>query len=219
MFFIRKRLERTKKIKFGKKVLFNRASVFEGRNYLSTNAKLIDSHIGFASYIGANSDFRNAHIGKYTSIGPNVLCILGNHPSNTFVSTHPAFFSTRKQVGFSYTEKPLFEEFAKPLKENTNYSIVVGNDVWIGANTSIIDGVTIGDGAIIAANSLINKDIPPFTIYGGVPAKLIKERFQEDEKKFLIDFKWWEKGDEWIAANAQSFTDIMNFHKKFKKNG
>ena len=85
----------------------------------------------------------------------------------------------------------------------------------IGANTSIMDGVEIGDGAIIAANALVNKNIPPYTIVGGVPAKFIKKRFSDDYIEFLLKFKWWEKPKSWISANAKYFTNIDQFHKKF----
>ena len=129
----------------------------------------------------------------------------------------PAFFSLRKQVGFTFAKEQLFEEFPKPVIPETNFTISIGNDVWIGANVSILDGITIGDGAIVASNSLVNKDIPPYMIYGGIPAKQLKPRFTEEQRNFLQQIKWWNKDLNWIQANAKDFVDIAHFHQKFKK--
>jgi len=217
MYFRHLKLKKQKKAVIGKNVLTSFSSRLEGNNYLGNNTTLIGTELGFASYISENSFFSNTKIGKYCSIGPNVKCILGRHPSQNFVSTHPAFFSVRKQAGFTFVKEQLFEEFPKPLIADTNFTISIGNDVWIGANVSILDGVTIGDGAIVASNALVNKDIPPYMIYGGVPAKLIKPRFSEEHSKFLQNLKWWDNDFDWIKKNAKSFVDITHFSQKFQK--
>lgn len=216
LFFDKKRLQKKHKLKLGKNVFINRKAVFEGRNYLSTNSRLISSYIGFASYLGENTIIRKAKIGRYTSIGPDVKCIFGKHPTNTFVSTHPAFFSTRKQSGFSFVQEQLFDEYEKALDSEGGYQIFIGNDVWIGANVSIMDGVEIGDGAIIASNSLIVKDIEPYSIVGGVPAKTIKHRFDSEHISFLLDFKWWEKDFDWIEKNSKLFQNIELFKENLR---
>lgn len=202
-------------LKLGKKVFFDKTSIFEGSNYLSDYAQLLSSKIGYASYLGVNTVIRKANIGRYTSIGPDVKCIFGKHPAKVFVSTHPAFFSTRKQVGFSFTEKQLFKEFSEPLDIDKKYSIIIGNDVWIGAGAIISEGVKIGDGAIIASYSLVTKDVAPYSIVGGVPAKVIKYRFEQEQIDFLLNFKWWDKDFNWIKKNAQQFTNIEGFQNSF----
>lgn len=202
----------------GRNVKIGFSSTLEGSNYFGDYTSFTSSEIGFASYVSENSFFQKTKIGSYTSIGPNVRCVFGNHPANTFVSTHPAFFSTRKQAGFSYTDKQLFKEFADPVIPNTEFTISIGNDVWIGANVAILDGVTIGDGAIVAANALVNKDIEPYTIYGGVPAKAIKKRFEQSEIEFLLQLKWWNKSEEWIEKSAVYFNDISLFKTKYENN-
>lgn len=209
----KKKLQKKHKLKLGTKVYINRSSTFGGSNYLSNYATLKDSHIGFASYLGERTVIRKTKIGKYTSIGPDVKCIFGKHPSHTFVSTHPAFFSIMQQAGFSFTKKQLFQEYESPISNDSNYQIEIGNDVWIGANVSIMDGISIGDGAIIAANALVTKDVPSYAIMGGVPAKLIKYRFTEDEIQFLNDLQWWNKDFEWIKQNSHLFENIA-FLKK-----
>ncbi|PCE62606.1 hypothetical protein B7P33_18410 [Sediminicola luteus] len=168
----------------------------------------MSSELGFASYIGESSNLKKCKIGKYTSIGPDVKCVFGNHPTHTFVSTHPAFFSTRQQSGFTFVEEQLFDEFAIPLEKGKPYTIEIGNDVWIGARVTILDGVKIGDGAIIASGSLVNRDIEPYTIVGGIPAKEIKKRFKQEHIEFLKALAWWEKDYEWIKSKSHLFHDI-----------
>ena len=79
--------------------------------------------------------------------------------------------------------------------------IVVGNDVWIGYEAVILAGVTIGDGAIIGARAVVTKDVPPYTIVGGVPAKPIRKRFNEETIDILLKLKWWDWSKERIAKN------------------
>src|SRR5690606_26547707 len=137
-----------------------------------------------------------------------VKCIFGNHPTSDFVSTHPSFFSLSPPIDLKFSEKQLFEEFSTPKDDSMKYSIIIGHDVWIGANVSILDGVTIGNGAIIAANALVNKDVDPYTIVGGVPAKIIKKRFKEEDIEFLNTLAWWNKPISWISENAKFFDNI-----------
>lgn len=162
------------------------------------------STIGDYTYISNNSHIANSEIGKFCSIGPHVQMGLGNHPTDTFVSTHPAFFSTKKQAQIAFTDIDLFEETKKTH---------IGNDVWVGANAILIDGVSIGDGAIIAAGAVVTKDVPPYTIVGGIPAKTIKKRFSEDQINQLLTIQWWNKDPKWIKRNALRFQSIDTFLK------
>ena len=99
-----------------------------------------------------------------------------------------------------------FEEWGLDVKDITKTwdnkgDIVVGNDVWIGYEAVILAGVTIGDGAIIGARAVVTKDVPPYTIVGGVPAKQIRKRFNEETIDILLKLKWWDWSKERIAKN------------------
>lgn len=212
---LKKRIARKTKSEFRSGSEINRNTRFEGRNLISVNSIVKDSSLGYASYVGKSSLIKMAKVGRYTSIGPYVKCVFGTHPTSVFVSTHPAFFSTMKQVGFSYTDTQLFEEFPAPLDPEGKYTIEIGNDVWVGAGATIIDGVRIGDGAVIAANALVNKDVEPFSIVGGVPAKHIKYRFTPGQIAILQRVAWWNKDPDWIRAHSKLFSDIEKFCANF----
>ena len=210
MYFRKKQLAKSAHVTFGNNVLISFSTKCEGYNYIGNNSSATDSYFGYASYIADNTHIVHAYIGKFTSIGPGVKFVFGKHPTSCFVSTHPSFFSTQNQVGFSFTRKQLFKEYSDPIAEN-RYSIKIGNDVWIGANVLILDGVSIGDGAIVAAGAVVIKDIQPYTIVGGVPAKFIKNRFSQNQIDFLLKFKWWDKKITWLKSNAHLFTNIEHF--------
>ena len=215
LFFFKRKVKKKHQVSFGRNTIVGFSTIFKGRNYIGNESVLRNSEIGYASYISDYSVFKNTKIGKYCSIGPNVKVVFGKHPSKDFVSTHPSFFSTRKQVGFSYTNKQLFKEFADFRDTEKKYSIVIENDVWIGAGVMIMDGVKIGNGAIVAAGSVVVKDVEPYTIVGGVPAKIIKNRFSSKEIDFLLEFKWWDKETNWLKKNSSIFNDVSHFMKTF----
>jgi len=157
--------------------------------------------IGFGTAIGPNASISFTDIGKFCSLGPNLLCGWGIHPTNG-ISINPAFYSTAKQNGFSFSKTDKIEE-RKP--------IFIGNDVFIGANVTILDGVTIGDGAIIGAGAVVSKDIPPYAIAVGCPIHIIKYRFSREIIDLLIDFKWWNQDEEVLKKVEEYFFDIDKF--------
>lgn len=135
------------------------------------------SIIGNYTYIGQNSRFQNTKIGNYCSVANDVICGLGNHPLDLF-STSPLFYRVNNTFNLKIVDKDLdFTEYK---------SINIGHDVWIGTRVTILDGVNIGNGAVIAAGALVTKDVPPYAIVGGVPSKVIKYRDMKDSKD-----EWW----------------------------
>lgn len=188
-------------------------SKFEGYNKILDNS-YFSGEIGYASYIGKNSVIIGK-IGKYCSIAGNVIFLTKTHPVKNFVSTHPAFYSLKKQSGFTYVKTQLFNE--EPYLKNENYSIDVGNDVYIGYGVTIIGPIKIGDGAIIAANSTVTHDVLPYSIVGGNPARLIRMRFSKEDIKFLLKLKWWEKEPLWLKKNVEKFSSLNELKNKEKE--
>jgi len=164
-------------------------------NYVNLNK----TQLGSFTYVSANTKISNAKIGKFCSIGQDCKIGMGKHPTKDFVSTHPIFFSTLKQAQISFVDKNYFDEFEE---------INIGNDVWIGSNVLIIDGINVGDGVIIAAGSVVSKNIPPYAIVGGIPAKIIRYRFKEDEIEKLLKFKWWDKDLKYLRNHFKKFHNI-----------
>jgi acetyltransferase-like isoleucine patch superfamily enzyme len=199
-----------KKVKIGHNVLLNIKNTFEGLNTIGKNCEIATCTIGLGSYVSDNSVIKNVLIGRFCSIGSNVQTYLGLHPSKIFVSTHPAFFSSQKPAGFSFANENVFEEhiFIYPDKK---YVVEIGNDVWVGNNVTILDGLKIGDGAIIAAGSIVTKDILPYSIVGGIPAKLMRFRFTEDQIKKMLVIKWWNWDFNRIKASSKWFNNIESF--------
>ena len=173
-----------------------------GKNNSIQAATLNNSKLGDFSYVGLNGYLNHVDVGKFTCIGPHVQIGLGEHPIKGFVSVHPAFYSPIKQVGLSFSDKFYFKEFHKTI---------IGNDVWIGANVVIIGGVKIGNGAVIAAGAVVVKDVPAYSLVGGVPAKIIKSRFEDDEIRKLQEFAWWDRDTEWLKKNFKKFHSINTF--------
>ncbi|MBI5324137.1 MAG: CatB-related O-acetyltransferase [Ignavibacteriae bacterium] len=150
------------------------------------------------------------NIGRFCAIGENVRTHLGLHPSKEWVSVHPAFFSNQAQAGFTFTTANLFDEH-KYIDDDKKFVVEIGNDVWIANNVIIMDGVKIGDGAVIGAGSIVTKDVEPYSVVGGVPAKIISKRFSDEQIEKLLKIKWWNWDYEKIKENSDLFSNIEKF--------
>lgn len=202
------------KCRFGKDTTIDSKAHFEGANKLADGVTFLNSSLGYASYISNDSFIKNTVIGKYCSIGTEVLTIAGNHPTD-FVSSHPAFYSTTLQSGITYMSKALFREF-NYIDDRKKISVAIGNDVWIGSRVTILEGISIGDGAIIAAGAVVTKDVQPYAIVGGCPAKTIRYRFDKETVQKLLELKWWNRSEQWIRENAYNFNDIVSFFERIE---
>lgn len=128
------------------------------------------------------------HIGSFCSIAENVHVFLGGDHRTDWATTYP----------FGHINQRVFNEFDGKGHPQTKGDVKIGNDVWIGANVTIMSGIEIGDGACIASNSVVTKDVGPYCIVGGNPAKHIRTRFEDPVVKQLIELKWWDMDDYFI---------------------
>lgn len=144
-------------------------------------------------------------IGKYCSISHGVKIGMGPHPTD-FVSTSPIFYETYR----GYVKEQLYDEY-----KDKGYT-VVGNDVLIGANAVILAGVNVGDGAVIGAGTVVIKDVPPYAIVAGNPAKIIKYRFDKETIEELLEIKWWDRDFNSLINLAQKMSNPKEFIKAIK---
>lgn len=204
--------KRKRHIRIGSGARISWDSKLDGYNYVGADAILCSVKMGQASYVGDRCIFYHARIGKYTSISSYVVTATGRHPTKKWVSTHPAFFSTLGQAGFTFADQTKFEEI-KWADEDDRISVEIGNDVWIGASVIIFDGVHVGDGAVIGAGSIVMEDVPDYAVVVGRPAIIKRYRFSEPEIQFLKKIRWWDKSLDWVKEHSDYFEDISTFMK------
>lgn len=186
-------------------------SMFEGYNYIGKNSSF-SGVMGKGTYVGDNSNI-SGKFGRYTCIAGEVKVINGFHPIHTYVSLHPSMYGEKNKTKLNYKISQKYNSF-RYADESKNYSIVVGNDVWIGFGAKILAGINIGDGAVVAAGAIVTKDVKPYTIVAGIPAKEIGKRFENEIIYKLLKIKWWNKTDNWIQNNIENFIDVKKMLKK-----
>ena len=187
------------------KNLFNPAvSVFtkiDNQSVVSRKAKVYgktqvtSSTIGDYSYVGRNSRIVHADVGKFCSISGAVRLGMGTHTLDK-LSTSPIFTERHNSTKHQWTEVQTDNPFKR---------VTVGNDVWIGTGVMVMGGVTIGDGAVIGAGAIVTKDVPPYAVVAGVPAKIIRYRFSEEHIEALLKMKWWNKSEGVLRENVNLF--------------
>jgi acetyltransferase-like isoleucine patch superfamily enzyme len=162
--------------------------------------KNINLKIGNYTYIGNNTLIDSClSIGSYCSISSDVKVGLRNHPLNS-ISTSPVFYSSYRM----WSDETTFDE-------KLNKTVIIDDDVLISANVLILNGVHIGRGAVIGAGAVVTKDIPPYAIVMGIPAKIVRYRFNIDLIKEIEDSKWWEKGEDIL----KKYISLSNNPKAF----
>lgn len=171
-----------------------------------------NSEIGDNTYISSNSTIdSNVHIGKYCSIASNVLIAPGVHQYN-YVTTHPILFNKYWRSKLKIIEHEIYDKKIGQENDNT----YIGNDVWIATSAIIMRGVRIGNGAIIGAGAIVTKDVEPYSIVVGIPAKHIKYRFKENEINEIEKSEWWNKSTEELNTMLSYMYDIEKYLKWLK---
>lgn len=167
----------------------SKATIYRG-------VKIKGSKVGAYTYISANTDVENADIGKFCSISDHCRIGMGGHNTNQ-ISTSPIFTEAHNGTKYQWTDKDVN---ASPSKK-----AIIGNDVLIGSHALVLGGVVIGNGAVVAAGAVVTKDVPPYAVVGGVPAKVIKYRFSRDIIDKLQEIRWWDWTEGKLRANIELF--------------
>lgn len=195
------------KVRFNSTVRITPDSTFEGANSIS-DSSYIAGDMGYGTYCMQNCSIEGC-VGRFCSIAADVKVARGTHPTtHPYATTSPMFFSTRKQSGASFTQIDRFVELKAPVS--------IGNDCWIGQRTILIGGITIGDGAVVMAGAVVTKDVPPYAIVGGVPAKVVRYRYDEETIAFLLKTRWWDKPIEWLKENHALLCDIEALKRELR---
>lgn len=194
----------------GVKIIFNPAALtncqVNKNTKICSGTQMNNSTINRYSYCGHDCFILNCDIGSFVSIADN--CRLGGamHPIER-VSSSPVFHKGKNVLN---------KNFAK-FDDISDKKIVISSDVWIGAGVTVLSGITIGVGAVVGAGSVVTHDIPPYEIWAGNPAKKIRNRFDEEISKELLQTTWWEWSDEKIRKYSHLFDNPQKFIETIKE--
>lgn len=165
---------------------------------IGPNCSIGESSIGDYTYFAGDSQVMYATVGRFCSIASHVRINPGNHPMTRVTQHHMTY--RRAMFGFG-------EDDASVFQWRREHHVTIGNDVWIGHAAIVMPGVNIGDGAVIGSQAVVTKDVPPYTIVGGVPARPIRDRFPRDIAERLQRIAWWN----WTREELETrFNDLLN---------
>lgn len=173
---------------------------------IEASSSIVNTTMDKYSFCGYNCEISNCEIGSFVSIADKVIIGGGIHPME-WVSMSPVFYEGRDSV------KKKFSKFKRKLPLKT----IIGSDVWIGNNVLIKQGVKIGNGSVIGMGSVVTKDVPDYSIYAGIPAKLIRKRFDDNLITKLLEIEWWNFTEKKMSNYAKYFKNPDNFVKNFLK--
>lgn len=183
-----------------------RKSLIHPSAKIEAGSSFLRSDIGRHSFCGYNCEISFASIGHFTSIANHVAIGGGRHPLE-WAGMSPVFYEGRDSV------KKKFSNFPRPEPKK----VIIGSDVWIGYRAIIMQGVTVGHGAVIGAGSVVTRDVPPYAIVAGVPAREVGYRFNEEIKETLLASRWWERSDRVLDRVAEHIRDPETFLIRLSK--
>ncbi|NYT40621.1 CatB-related O-acetyltransferase [Sphingomonas sp. R-74633] len=147
--------------------------------------------VGAFTYLGEESHLEHVRIGRYSSIGKRAQVGLSTHPTGWLTTSALGFMPFPAFETYFMDDDPAWQR-ALPVGDNPPETTHIGNDVWIGANAMVKQGVTIGDGAVIGAMSVVTRDVPPYAVVAGTPARLIRMRFPDAVIERMLALRWWQ---------------------------
>lgn len=177
------------------------------KSKINSGSHIVNSSFDKYSYCGYDCDINNTNVGSFCSIASNVKIGGGIHPMD-WVSTSPVFYKGKQSLKVKFSPK----DREKPRK------VIIGHDVWIGQNVLINQGIKIGTGSIIGMGSIVTKNVPPYSIYAGNPAKLIRYRFDSDLIDSLLKSQWWMLDDNQLNKISDYISQPKTFLEMFQKN-
>ena len=197
-------------LKFPMAMIYRGATVSDSsslspNSVIFSGAQIVDSSIGKYTYVQRETFVLCADLGPFCSIADSCWIGLPGHPVS-HVSTSPVFYDAQQPL-----PKFLISQVSDPTPQERT---IIGADVWIGHGAKIISGVHIGTGAIVGAGAVVTRDVPPYGIVGGVPARLIRMRFTDDICNSLLESRWWEFDDDTLIAMSSMFRDPNIFVSK-----
>jgi phosphonate metabolism protein (transferase hexapeptide repeat family) len=174
---------------------------------IGSNSTLVETSFDDYSYVAEDAQIIYATIGKFCSIASHVRINPGNHPMDRVTQHHMTY--RRKQYGLGEDDEAFFDW-------RRSHHCTVGHDVWIGHGAVIMPGVSIGTGAVVGSGAVVTKNVPPYVIVAGVPAKQIRPRFPEQVAEKLLKIAWWD----WDRATLErQFDDLLNLERFLEKYG
>ena len=164
---------------------------------VGARTSVADSDMGDYSYIANDSDVINSTLGKFCSIAAHVRINPGNHPMERATQSHFTYRASRYFPGEA--DEAAFFEWRR------SHAVTIGHDVWIGHGAVILPGRAVGTGAVVAAGAIVTKDVAPYTIVGGNPARPIRERFPKPVADALLELSWWDWRHDRLHEALQDF--------------
>lgn len=171
------------------------------------HVQVTNSSMGDYSYIGRHSRLIYAEVGKFCSIAGETIIGMGTHTLDK-ISTSPIFTEAKNGTKHSWVK----ESAVNPFKR-----VKIGNDVWVGVRSMVMGGVTIGDGAVIGAGSIVTKDVPPYAVVVGVPAKVIRYRIPKEQINALLADPWWNLPEEQLREKIELFQSSDNIEERINE--
>lgn len=166
---------------------------------IGARARITEMTLGDYSYICNDSEVIYCEIGKFCSIAAHTRINPGNHPLDRAVLHHFTYRSAQFEMG---------EDDSSFFDWRRGFPATLGHDVWVGHGAVVLPGVSIGTGAAIGSGAVVSKDVPPFTVVAGVPAKPLRERFPKDVQQGLLEIRWWDWAHERLLAALNDFRTL-----------